>query len=89
MHLPLYGSEYSSNCGWKCREFESLQNIFSPGRLYTEYGVLGAQREGWDHTAELRPLHGYVFGGVERSYYLTSTAGSAIPVSRFGLAVKR
>ena len=31
---------------------------------YPELGVLWAQWEGWDHTAELHPLHGCVFEGV-------------------------
>ena len=31
---------------------------------YPELGVLWAQWEGWNHTAELHPLHGCVFEGV-------------------------
>jgi len=31
---------------------------------YTELGVLWAQWEGWNHTAELHPIHGCVFEGV-------------------------
>ena len=38
--------------------------FFGPGRLLPELGVLWAQWEGWNHTAELHPLNGCVFEDV-------------------------
>ena len=54
----------ASDCGSEGLGFESHQShvgFFGPG---PELGVLWAQWEGWNHTAELHPLHGCVFEGV-------------------------
>ena len=61
----------ASDCGSEGLGFESHQShvgFFSPSSAlagsYPELGVLWAQWEGWNHTAELHPLHGCVFEGV-------------------------
>ena len=57
----------ASDCGSEGLGFESYQShvgFFSLGRFLPRAGSLWAQREGWNHTAELHPLHGCVFDGV-------------------------
>ena len=54
----------TSDCGSEGLGFKSHQShvgFFGPG---PELGVLWAQWEGWNHTAELHPLNGCIFEGV-------------------------
>ena len=59
----------TSDCGSEGLGFESYQShvglfFLILAGFYPELGVLWAQWEGWNHTAELHPLHGCVFKGV-------------------------
>ena len=53
--------------GWKVWGSNPIRVMWDFSALagsYPELGVLWAQWEGWNHTAELHPLHGCVFEGV-------------------------
>jgi len=42
-----------------------MWDFFTLTSSYPELGVLWAQWEGWDNTAELHPPHMYIFEGVD------------------------
>ena len=53
--------------GWKVWGSNPIRVMWDFSALagsYPELGVLWVQWEGWNHTAELHPLHGCVFEGV-------------------------
>ena len=49
---------------WGSNPIRVMWDFSALAGSYPELGVLWAQWEGWNHTAELHPLHGYVFEGV-------------------------
>ena len=61
---PPYWVVSTLDCGSESLGFESHQSLdFSAlAGSYPELGVLWAQWEGWNHTSELHPLHGCVWG---------------------------
>ena len=70
--------------------FESYQVMWDFSALagsYSELGVLWAQWEDWNHTAELHPLHGCVFEQVPQFAGLVNT-GIIMTVSVFCDPVK-
>ena len=49
---------------WGSNPIRVMWDFSALAGSYPELGVLWAQWEGWNHTAELHPLHGCVFEGV-------------------------
>ena len=49
---------------WLANPIRVMWDFSALAGSYPELGVLWAQWEGWNHTAELHPLHGCVFEGV-------------------------
>ena len=49
---------------WGLNPIRVMWDFSALAGSYPELGVLWAQWEGWNHTAELHPLHGCVFEGV-------------------------
>ena len=61
----------ASDCGrtvgrkvWGSNPIRVMWGFSALAGSYPELGVLWAQWEGWNHTAELHPLNGCVFEGV-------------------------
>ncbi len=49
---------------WGSNPIRVMWDFSALAGSYPELGVLWAQWEGWNHTAELHPLNGCVFEGV-------------------------
>ena len=49
---------------WGSNPIRVMWDLSALAGAYPELGVLWAQWEGWNHTAELHPLNGCVFEGV-------------------------
>ena len=49
---------------WGSNPIRVMWDFSALAGSYPELGVLWAQWEGWNHTAELHPIHGCVFEGV-------------------------
>ena len=49
---------------WGSNPIRVMWDFSALAGSYPELGVLWAQWEGWNHTAELLPLHGCIFEGV-------------------------
>ena len=49
---------------WGSNPIRVMWDFSAVAGSYPELGVLWAQWEGWNHTAELHPLNGCVFEGV-------------------------
>ena len=49
---------------WGSNPIRIMGDFSALAGSYPELGLLWAQWEGWNHTAELHPLHGCVFEGV-------------------------
>ena len=49
---------------WGSNPIRVIWDFSALAGSYPELGVLWAQWEGWNHTAELHPLHGCIFEGV-------------------------
>ena len=57
----------ASDCGSEglgLNPIRVMWDFYALAGSYPELGVLWAKWEGWNHSAELHPLHGCVFGGV-------------------------
>ena len=49
---------------WGSNPIRVMRDFSALASSYPELGVLRAQWEGWNHTAELHPFHGCIFEGV-------------------------